>query len=322
MFKLLVILLAISIVNSCDVFKNLKVQVYTDSNVRYKEISAKNPQVEFKGAHKIAVTGVNIPKLCEITLDLDELETVEVDRAQVKEIEVGAFKKLKHLRNIAITHNSIKQLPKDLFAGLGIRKLNLSSNGIEEIHSDAFDKLPNLEVIDLSGNKIKEIDPKWFKGSHKVYWIILNNNLIKRIPENAFEQLAKNGNRRFALNLWVEENQLEEIHPKAFDGIGTFGSILLSHNKLKELDKTVFKNVKIEENVFLDDNSLTCLSEDAIKNFKGANYVDLSKNPIDCDCVNNIYKWGKSSGVDVELLSRKIECVRERSKNVLDKSSK
>lgn len=71
------------------------------------------------------------------------------------EISSRAFEKASYIEKLFLTNNSIKSLPKDVFAWqTSMTVIDVSFNLIVELHNDIFKAARSLEIINLSHNQI------------------------------------------------------------------------------------------------------------------------------------------------------------------------
>lgn len=202
-------------------------------------------------------------------------------------LQPGCFSNYPNLWILSLGENGLKTIPKGLFNHLSILKLDLNSNGIEEIQDGAFDDIPNLESLDLSHNKLKKIDPNWLKGSPKVDFLILHHNQLTELQAGTFKNIKPPKPK--ALSLWINDNNIEKIHPDAFKGLDALGSVKFNNNKLKNLSGGPFRDLKVEY-LALEDNQIECLTEQDMKNLEGVVKIYLGGNPFRSDCMENLRK--------------------------------
>lgn len=75
------------------------------------------------------------------------------------EMSSKTFAKASDIREIHLTNNTIRSLPKDFFASqTSMMVINMSFNKLEELNNELFKTAAYLEVIDLSHNNIYTVD--------------------------------------------------------------------------------------------------------------------------------------------------------------------
>ena len=93
-------------------------------------------------------------------------------------IGISIFKNLKELY---LSNNQIKKLPKEISRLKNLKYLSLFDNQIEELFSKIWN-LKKLETLDLSYNKIKKL-PKEIGNLKNLKVLNLSYNQIKKLPK-------------------------------------------------------------------------------------------------------------------------------------------
>lgn len=130
-----------------------------------------------------------------------------------------------------------------------IPSFNLSSSGIENITSGAFDTLPKLRYLYLQNNKIFAIEPGAFKGLTQIYELNLENNEITHITPGMFNGLN-------ALAVHSGLNHIKEIPPGSFEGVDQIITFNLSFNDIAILHMDSFKGLQNMEILDLQHNKI------------------------------------------------------------------
>lgn len=171
--------------------------------------------------------------------------------------------------------------------------------------------MPELQVLELDFNEIKEIDPHWFTGSPKIRRLTMAENQLRDIPEAAFQNMANND-----VDIWIMNNKINTLHPKAFDGITKAKHLWFYDNKITELSDGLFANVQSIENLSFGGNQLKCVSDEFLENLR-VKSINFDGNPLDCDCITKIKTWAKENNVEHHFLISKLQCTIERARKVL-----
>lgn len=175
--------------------------------------------------------------------------------------------------------------------------LNLQRNGINLVETSAFDDMPRLKTLELDGNKIKKIDPHWFSGSPMVEGLGLSENELSDLPEGAFQNMIGD-----VFKLWLMNNSISSIHPRAFQGVKSAVFLMLHNNKIAQLDDDLFANMQKIRFLTLGGNRLKCVSNKFLRNLR-AGSISFYGNPLDSDCVTKLQTWASDNNV---VLSQKI----------------
>ncbi|OPJ84914.1 peroxidasin [Patagioenas fasciata monilis] len=108
----------------------------------------------------------------------------------IKEIQPGAFRRLKNLNTLLLNNNQIKQIVRRSFEDLeNLKYLYLYKNEIQSIQQHAFDGLHSLEQLYLHFNHLESLEPETFSDLPKLERLFLHNNKISRIHPGTFSQL-------------------------------------------------------------------------------------------------------------------------------------
>lgn len=171
--------------------------------------------------------------------------------------------------------------------------------------------MPELQVLELDFNEIKEIDPNWFAGSPKVRRLTMAENQLRDLPEAAFQNMANNN-----VDIWIMNNKISTIHPKAFEGIQKAKHLWFYDNKITELDDDLFANVQRIEHLSFGGNQLKCVSDKFLENLR-VKSINFDGNPLDCDCITKMKRWADENNVDNRFVISKLECTIERARKIL-----
>jgi len=165
---------------------------------------------------------------------LTALEELTLEQNQLSKLTRGDFRGLHSLTHLYLGHNSIEEIQKNTFSELkSLSQLKLNNNRLRKIAHGAFDntklvqlqlddnKLEELPVfnkpsfitnLEISYNHIKTLDAETLKKYGELEVLHLIKAQIKELPEMVFINNTKL--RRLSL----QDSELEEIHPKAFEG--------------------------------------------------------------------------------------------------------
>uniref|UniRef100_A0A8C3QU24 Ig-like domain-containing protein n=1 Tax=Cyanoderma ruficeps TaxID=181631 RepID=A0A8C3QU24_9PASS len=97
----------------------------------------------------------------------------------IKEIQPGAFRRLKNLNTLLLNNNQIKQIVRRSFEDLeNLKYLYLYKNEIQSIQQHAFHGLRSLEQLFLHNNKISRIHPGTFSQLESLKRLRLDSNSL------------------------------------------------------------------------------------------------------------------------------------------------
>lgn len=201
---------------------------------------------------ELSVSGNRITYIPEGILQKSQnLTLLELKGNPLKDVDPFAFSNLPQLKTLIISEaRELKEFPS-LNGTSALKYLRLDRASIFTVPSTLcrtcpklktldlkFNKLgriPNiseckdLRVLDMGNNYIGSLDGQLFSELSNMLDLILPNNLITEIPEDAFKGLKE----LRVLNL--EENLIEYIHPNAFTSTPKLQDLNLGENVFSEL---------------------------------------------------------------------------------------
>lgn len=98
---------------------------------------------------------------------------------------------------------------------------------------------------------------------------------MNRIDENLFKGLSS------LKELILEANQIEEIHPNAFQDLTNLETLYLSRNKLTRIDENIFKGLSNLYLLIVNNNEINEIDEFAFSDLSNLGRLDLSHNMIE-----------------------------------------
>ncbi|XP_071490332.1 uncharacterized protein [Diadema antillarum] len=140
------------------------------------------------------------------------------------------------LEELYLDSNDIRELPRDLFHCLLLRKLGASDNELVTIPS-AVANLINLEELDISKNGIVEL-PDNIKSCKKLALVEVSVNPLGKLPEG-FTQLMN------LTQLYLNDTLLDYL-PANFGRLTRLKVLELRDNRLKALPKSISRLSELE----------------------------------------------------------------------------
>lgn len=121
-----------------------------------------------------------------------------------------------------------------------------------------IEQLKELTEIDLRNTGIAKIDPNTFIGLEKLEKLLLNDNEIEEIDVKLFDGLKN------LKSLWMHNIKLKRIDPNTFKGLDKLEKLLLSQNQLEEIDYRLFESLSNLRELWLHKNKLKRIMFDIV----------------------------------------------------------
>lgn len=227
-------------------------------------------------------------ELCIVDLDRNEENVVRVlDLSELNrwQMEMDVFQglqltiNLKFLKKLNLSSNQINQIPDSVFKELiYLIELNLSNNKIEKISTNTLKGLQNLQILNLKSNKIESIDDSSFDHLESLKILILSSNELST-QNDIFGQLNN------LIYLDLSENKIKEISSNCYNGLWNLEVLNLEKNQLNRFDNSTFVN-KFDSLKVLDIkfNRFDKLTRMDLIGLSKLEYLSLSVNSLDTNC--------------------------------------
>ncbi|XP_007529234.1 extracellular matrix protein 2 isoform X2 [Erinaceus europaeus] len=158
---------------------------------------------------------------------LPNLERLDLSRNNITSsgISPNAFKHLKKLIHLNMDENNLAEVPSGLPSTL--EELKINDNSLQTLGEDSLLDLHQLVTLELEGNNLSEINvnPLAFKPLKSLSYLRLGRNKFRIIPQGLPASLEE---------LYLENNQIEEVTEICFNHTRKINVIVLRHNKLEE----------------------------------------------------------------------------------------
>jgi hypothetical protein len=166
-------------------------------------------------------------KLSDVGLDeFVSLDELDLCASQFEFNEPSQFLNLTNLVRLSLHgHRCFKSIVDGLFNGLAcLEYLDLNSNEISCIETNAFAPLVKLKCLILISNKLESLSGGRFVGLGSLKRLKLNNNCISEIGQDAFLGLGE------LEDLDLSGNKLRSVEPYAFDHLTLLKCLNLKEN--------------------------------------------------------------------------------------------
>lgn len=158
---------------------------------------------------------------------LPNLERLDLSRNNISSSGIGpkAFKFLKKLTRLNMDGNNLKEIPSGLPSTL--EELKINDNNLQALDEESLSDLSQLVTLELEGNNLNEINvnPLVFKPLKSLSYLRMGRNKFRIIPQGLPDAIEE---------LYLENNQIEEITEFCFNHTRKINVIVLRHNKIEE----------------------------------------------------------------------------------------
>ncbi|CAH1105176.1 unnamed protein product [Psylliodes chrysocephalus] len=201
-------------------------------------------------------------------MNLNLVVSIRIQNCSVKIIEEEAFKNVSVLL-LEITDNNIKNLTNGSFAEVLFVDLILDRNEIELIEEGTFNNIHPLwkGLLSLQKNNIETIEKGVFNGTD-IRILSLDDNQITNIQPGAFEQM------HHLRILTLSKNKLRNIGVGIFQNFPGLFSLDLSENHINKIDKLAFED---DKELFLNLENNTISTEVSKWYFENTKIIALFK---------------------------------------------
>uniref|UniRef100_A0A8C4Y6K1 Extracellular matrix protein 2 n=1 Tax=Gopherus evgoodei TaxID=1825980 RepID=A0A8C4Y6K1_9SAUR len=158
---------------------------------------------------------------------IPNLERLDLSKNNITSPGIGpqAFKILKKLKRLYMDGNALVHIPPELPSAL--EELKINENHLHAIDENSLQELKNLVTLELEGNKLSEanVSPLAFRPLKSLSYLRLGRNKFRTVPQGLPTSIEE---------LYLENNQIEEISEICFNHTSNINIIVLKHNKLEE----------------------------------------------------------------------------------------
>ncbi|NXW63516.1 ECM2 protein, partial [Eurystomus gularis] len=193
-------------------------------NAKLKQI----PPISDPDLTSLDLTGNSITTISDEAFNgIPNLEWIDLSKNNITSPGIGpqAFKILKKLKRLYLDGNMLVHIPSGLPSTL--EEIKINDNNLHAIDDDGLQDLKNLVTLELEGNKLSEanVSPLAFYPLKSLSYLRLGRNKFRIIPQGLPATLEE---------LYLENNQIEEVSEICFNHTRNINVIVLKHNKLEE----------------------------------------------------------------------------------------
>ncbi|XP_049682780.1 extracellular matrix protein 2 [Accipiter gentilis] len=186
------------------------------------------PPISDRDITSLDLTGNSITTISDEAFNgMPNLEWIDLSKNNITSPGIGpqAFKILKKLKRLYLDGNMLVHIPSELPSSL--EEIKINDNHLHAIDEDGLQDLKNLVTLELEGNKLSEanVSPLAFYPLKSLSYLRLGRNKFRIIPQGLPATLEE---------LYLENNQIEEVSEICFNHTRNINVIVLKHNKLEE----------------------------------------------------------------------------------------
>ncbi|XP_030229870.1 extracellular matrix protein 2 isoform X2 [Gadus morhua] len=140
-------------------------------------------------------------------------------------IAAAAFRGLQFLTRLYLDGNLLERVPSNLPSTL--QELKINENKLSTIKEKSLRGLSSLIILELEDNLLSEnnVDPSAFSPLTQLFYLRLGRNHFRTVPQGLPPTL---------LELYLENNMIEEISEVVFNNTTSLTLVSLRHNRLDE----------------------------------------------------------------------------------------
>ncbi|XP_043273538.1 protein toll-like [Venturia canescens] len=264
-----------------DMRANDYVQMNCRKSVNWATFNIGSPQI-IRGVKKVLFKMCNLPEengLASITnklliKDLQELYFSSYNNLSSK-LTNETLKGFNSVKTLSLLSNEFTTLPGSLLEDMtNLTFLDLRYNNLHQLPKDFFTP-PKLERLEIGYNKLASLDRNSFGNLSRLKILNIFDNEIANIEPDTFDGLG--ALERLDLKL----NNLESLPAQIFHRLSKLKAINLSRNNFSEgsLPADLLKNCTDLEEFTLEENSrnMTTLPERFFANFMKLGTIELKK---------------------------------------------
>ena len=142
--------------------------------------------------------------------------------------------RLYNLRWLFLDNNELGRLPGNCFTNMtALLHLGAENNSITELQHGVFDGVTSLTGLYLANNTIVSMSIRQLPN---LEWLNLDNNRLRRLPDNCFTNMT-----RF-YGLSVVNNRITELQDGLFGGLNSLTYLHLANNRIASIGLRLFSN--------------------------------------------------------------------------------
>lgn len=252
------------VVTSLEIFQNdeefMEGCVQVSVNVDKKEVKLQQQNITgFQGGW------YQLQSLPISSLDLSNNEITEITETTLNGLPAG-------LTNVNLLGNEIRRIWSQVIENKHLRRLIFTSNLIEDIEENAFEKT-KLRELYLVNNQLESLN---FVSTlpETLMALVMSENRLTSIPDGVFAKLSR------LVYLYLDGNQIKVLQNDAFRGLVSLHKLMLMKNRVTTIEPIAFKDLTALRVLDLSDNSINDLQNGTFVELTALKELILSWNKI------------------------------------------
>ncbi|CAL1533577.1 unnamed protein product [Lymnaea stagnalis] len=197
------------------------------------------------------------------------LKTLNISHNSIGDLPANVFANIPALRELDISHNNLPALTVGFTSLRNLRVLNISANALTSFQGGAVSSLGNLQTLVLSYNSLNS------SGSVQLSSLVKLRHLIA--DHNRLSSVVLPSNTSTLTRLEYQSNNIERFH--GVDDATSLEYVDLSDNKLESLTDSMFRGAKFLKVADFSRNKLTAIHDHAFLP-QSPLFIDLSHNSL------------------------------------------
>ncbi|GMT08407.1 hypothetical protein PENTCL1PPCAC_30581, partial [Pristionchus entomophagus] len=205
------------------------------------------------------------------------IQNLVMHRTNVRAVPASFFAGL-YIKRLDLSFNRMVKLDANAFSGMSpvLQELILTHNNLTEIPSAALAEAKTLLKLDLSNNTIGDLTAdQAIPALPKLYDINLAYNKICNVHKNALAGVRDN-----VQTINFGHNCLTAVPAPAIRGFKQLEALHMHHNDIAALDALSFMNLPVMNLLNLAGNKITDIKQQAFLNVPSLRYLYLTDNSI------------------------------------------
>jgi len=192
----------------------------------------------------------------------DRLRTLTMKLCQLGDRDVEALRQLQAVAELILSHNSIANLPANLFNRMrSLRRLHLDNNRLQTITRSTFSStFSTLEVLDLSHNPLSSVPEDAFLDLNYLQELRLDGVTTIQLGSNSFSPQ----HRRVLRTLSVRSSGIGERLWSIVLNTEGLNSLLASDASISSIPDFAFRRNAALQTIDLGSNSISSLTQRSV----------------------------------------------------------